>query len=191
MPEKTPPAPAVKLLDALEATDILDELLAEHADAIAAADGDIEAVPAIAELLAFAEDQLTSAVERWAFKVKRLEADAEANKYLARHYGERAAARANAAERLKAYLVRVLQTRGLARLQGATATIALQNNSRPSFRAVTAEAMEELYASGSPFVREKRELLLDDGACMDTYKTDPNLLPLDITATVGQHLRIR
>jgi hypothetical protein len=180
----------VSLPDAVRALDILDELLLEHADAIGAAGGDIEAVPEIAQLLAFGEAQFHEAVERWAYKIQLLEAEGKMHSEIAAHHEGRANVKNNGAKRLKEYLTRMLTIRDLERVQTPTFVVRLQNNSRPSFKAISDTALEELLLSGSELVSEdiKRTVKLNDKALIAAW--EQNAVPSEIVATLGKHLRI-
>lgn len=200
-PEGTPrkATPTLKLYDAVEALDILDELIAEFADRIEAAGGDIEAVPEIAELLAFAEDDFQKAVQRMGLKVRSLIADAAGAKVERDRLSALFNQKDNAAKRLKEYLGRHLESRGVKKLKFDNVTVRNQVNGQSS---VSAEetAIEELYLQGSPFVVQKISYVLDRDLILAAHERDTQArtlddkaareLPASIVVTRGYHTRV-
>lgn len=191
----------LRLYDALEALDILDELIAEHADVIALRNGDIESVPEIAELLAFAEDQFESVVDRYGHKILNLNAEAigikEELDRLTALYNQKK----NAADRLKDFLKRQLEGRKVSKVKCATLSVWVQNNGQPSVRAVSESRIEELYAEGSLAVQQKVTYAVNYDRCVElaaadeaAKAADPNAertLPEGIVVERGTHLRVK
>lgn len=179
----------MRLYDTIQALDILDELIAEHGEFIEAHGGDIEAVPAIAELLAFAEEQFEEAVGRWGLKIRTLLAEAEPAKMEASRLGAIAKQKDNAATRLKDFLKRQLEGRHIPKVKTDLVTVRVQKNSQPTVRVVSAGALEELYAQGSPFVQEKKEYVINRDAVLGALERGETV-PATILVETGTHLRV-
>lgn len=177
------------LYEAAEALDILDDLIEEYAPQIEAAGGDIEAVPAIAELLAFAEDQFEAVVERWGLKIRALTAEAEAAKIEATRLAVIVRTKENAAKRLKDYLKRQMEARGRQKIASPLVTVRVQANGRPSVRAASEAIIEELYALGSPFVRRRETFALDSEAVLAAQERGDDI-PSGVLIEKGSHLRV-
>lgn len=208
-PEVKSPAKrhALHLYEALEALDILDDLIDEHAEAITAAGGDIEAVPEIAELLAFAEVDLEKAVERLGLKVRTLLAEMQGAKVEADRLAGVVSRKKNAAERVKEFLRRNLESRGIQKVKTPLVTVRTQINSAPSVRAEGERTIEDLYAQGSPFIARKVIYEIDREAVLAAWKVDTAArtelrqsggdpasytptLPKGIVVDRGSHVRI-
>lgn len=179
----------IRLYDAIEALDILDDLIEEHSATIELSGGDIEAVPEIAELLAFAEGQFEQAVERWGLKIRTLMAEEEAVKVERQRLQAIENRKSNAAKRLKEYLKRQLEARQIAKVTTPMVTVRVQNNSQPSVKAVSETAIEELYGQGSPYVRAKVEYSLDSKAVLAARDAGEEI-PAVIVIDRGTHLRV-
>lgn len=179
----------LKLYDAAEALSILDDLIEEHAALIAAHGGDIEAVPAIAELLAFAEEGFEAAVERWGLKIRSLVAEAEGVKIEADRLAGLQRQKETAAASLKDYLRRQLEARGKTKVATKLVTVRIQANSQPSITATSETVIEELYAGGSPFAAQKVEYVLDRAKILEASKNGEDL-PEGIVVRRGTHLRV-
>ncbi len=179
----------MRLYDTLEALDILDDLIAEHADRINAMGGDIEAVPEIAELLAFAEDQFEGAVERWGLKIGTLLAEAQGAKLEADRLAMIVKRKENAAARLKEYLKRQLEGRHLTKVKCPLVTVRIQKNSQPSITAISESTIEELFVAGSPFAAQKVEFVLNREAIVRAEK-EGETIPQGIVIHRGTHLRL-
>lgn len=132
----------------------LEDLIEEHAEALAENGGDLEAIPEIAALLAFDEAAFFQQLERWALKVLALKADAEAVKLERVRLEVREKRWTKAADSLKGYMQRQMQGRRIGKHKTPAVTVALAKNSQPTVRATSESALEELYASGSPFVEQ-------------------------------------
>jgi hypothetical protein len=190
----------VKLYEATEALRIVEDLIEEHADAIAAAGGDIAAVPAIAELLAFAEDKLNAKVERVALKIRELEAAAEIVKQEKDRLAARQKAREHAAKGLKAYLQRELERAGVKKVEGELVTVALQDNPPSVQLPVNVEVnLEELYTAGAVGIEHvpesftiNRKAILDAVKAAEAEGKDAStVLPAGWSVVRGRSLRIR
>jgi dTDP-4-amino-4,6-dideoxygalactose transaminase len=179
----------LRLYDALTALDILDDLIEEHATIIEAHGGDIEAVPEIAELLAFAEEQFQSVVERWGLKIRTLLAEAAAANVEASRLAALVARKENAASRLKDFLKRQLVAREIRKISTPMVTVRVQANSRATVRAASETTIEELYAQGSPFIKHKELFSLDSDAVLRAQK-DGQDIPTSILVETGCHLRV-
>lgn len=188
----------MKLYEAVEALAIVDELIEEHAEAIAAAGGDIMAVPAIADLLDQAEGDFATKVERVALKVRELTGAAEVVKTEVERLNARKKAYENAAAGLKGYLLRMLQAAGKTKVEGKLATVAIQKN--PAAVTVPASAdLEQLWLAGAPGIEVvpptftvNKKALLEAVKIAETEGRDvATVLPNGWTVTRGDSLRIR
>lgn len=179
----------LRLYDAVEALEILDDLIEEHAAIIEANGGDIEAVPAIAELLAFAEGQFETVVERWGLKVRSLTVEAEAAKSEADRLTAIVNRKVNAAKRLKEFLKRQLEVRQITKVTTPLVTVRIQKNGQPSVRAASEGLIEELYASGSEFIKRKETFDLDRDRILAASDNGEEL-PAGILIEKGSHIRI-
>lgn len=189
---------SMKLYEAVEALAIIDELIEEHAAAIAAAGGDIMAVPAIAELLDQAEGDFATKVERVALKVRELAGAALIVKAEEARLTARRKAYDNAAEGLKGYLLRSLQAAGKTKVEGKLATVAIQKN--PAALNVPENAdIAELYEAGMRGVEKvpasyqvnKREVLDAIREIEAAGRVVESYLPTGWTVTRSDSLRIR
>lgn len=166
----------------------LEELIEEHAEELARNGGDLEAIPEIAAVLAFDETAFLQELERWALKVQALKADAEAVKIERVRLQEKENRWTKAAESLKAYMVRQMEARQLKKHKTPLVTISAVRNSRPSVRAKSESTIEELFALGSPLVRQVIELKLDSDAAIAAAEAGE--LPEGVSVVVGTHVRI-
>lgn len=132
----------------------LEDLIEEHAEALAENGGNLEAIPEIAALLAFDEPTFLADLERWALKVQALKADAEAVKVERVRLELREKRWAKAAESLKGYMQRQMEGRRIGKHKTPAVTVTLAKNSQSTVRATSESALEELYASGSPLVEQ-------------------------------------
>lgn len=132
----------------------LEDLIEEHAEALAENGGNLEAIPEIAALLAFDEPTFLADLERWALKVQALKADAEAVKVERVRLELREKRWAKAAESLKGYMQRQMEGRRIGKHKTPAVTVTLAKNSQPTVRATSESTLEELYASGSPLVEQ-------------------------------------
>jgi dTDP-4-amino-4,6-dideoxygalactose transaminase len=179
----------LRLYDAIEALDILDELIEEHAAIIEAHGGDIESVPAIAELLAFAEDQFEGTVERYGLKIRTLLAEAEGAKVELDRLQGVVNRKVNAAKRLKEFLKRNLESREVRKVVTPLVTVRIQANGQPSVRAASEGLIEELYASGSEFIKRKETFDLDRDKIL-AARDNGEELPDGILVEKSSHLRV-
>ncbi|HEY2851119.1 MAG TPA: siphovirus Gp157 family protein [Gemmatimonadaceae bacterium] len=179
----------LRLYDAIEALDILDELIEEHAAQIEASGGDIEAIPAIAELLAFAEHDFEATVERYGLKIRTLLAEAEGAKVETDRLQAVVNRKTNAAKRLKEFLKRNLESRDVRKVVTSLVTVRIQANGQPSVRAASEGLIEELYASGSEFIRRKEIFDLDRDKILAARENGEEL-PAGILVEKGSHLRV-
>lgn len=180
---------ALKLYEAAEALNILDDLLEEYAPQIEAAGGDIEAVPEIAELLAFAEGDFHAAVERWGLKIRALTVEAEAAKTEAVRLAVIQRTKENAAKRLKDYLLRQMEARGEKKIASPLVTVRIQKNSQPSVFCASDLVIEELYAQGSDLVVRKETFALDREAVLKAQENG-EALPEGVVVQIGSHVRV-
>lgn len=176
------------LYEATDALAILDDLIAEHADAIAAAGGDLEAVPAIAELLAFGEGVFEAKIERVALKALEFERTADAIGAEVDRLTARKRAAANRATWLRAYAKRHLDARGVTKVAGELVSVRVQANP-PAVAAASDLVLEELFVAGSPFVTRLETYKLDRDAVLAAYKAG-EALPEGVVVSVGSSLRI-
>lgn len=116
----------LKLYEATEALGIVDDFIAEHADAILANGGAL--TPELAALLDQADGDFREKAERVALKVRTLEAEAAAIAGEVDRLHQRATVAGNAAKSLKAYLLRCLLETGTTQVKGTLITIAVQKN---------------------------------------------------------------
>jgi hypothetical protein len=205
---------ALHLFTAIEGLDILDQFLEEFSEQLEANGGDIEAIPEIAELLAFGEDEFKKAVYDWGRAIRVYDRAADANKQEEGYWAQKRRRAENARDRLKEYLKRQLEARKIAKVEGFDATdltfVRVQRNGQPSIEAQTPDVLEELFAGGSEFVKERRELVIDYDVCVAAIKAeipprgkkDPPLtdeqyqaivakvLPAGVIAKLGTHLRV-
>lgn len=171
-----------------EALASLEDLIEEHAEELARNGGDLEAIPAIAAFLAFEEDKFLAELERWALKVQALLADAQAVKIERERLEAKERRWTKAAESLKAYMVRQMVARSVKKHKTPLVTISAVRNSQPSVRAASESTLEELFAVGSPLVRQVIELKLDSKAAIAAAEAGE--LPEGVTVQVGTHVRI-
>jgi dTDP-4-amino-4,6-dideoxygalactose transaminase len=179
----------LRLYDAIEALDILDELIEEHSAIIEAHGGDIECIPAIAELLAFAEGDFERTVERYGLKIRTLLAEAEGAKVELDRLQGVVNRKVNAAKRLKEFLKRNLESRDVRKVVTSLVTVRIQANGQPSVSAASEGLIEELYASGSEFIRRKETFDLDRDKILDAQAIGVEL-PDGILIVKGSHLRV-
>lgn len=180
----------LRLHETLEALDILDELIQEHAERIARGGGDIESIPEIAELLAFAENDFESAAERWGLKIRTLLAEADAAKIEADRIGLIVKSKVNAAQNLKAYLKRQLDARQITKVQTPLVRLRIQNNGGvPAVEAISETVIDTLFAQGSEFVKQTITLSLDTPKILAAFENGETI-PDGITVTRGTHLRV-
>ena len=179
----------LRLYETLEALDILDELIAEHAAYIGEAGGDIEAIPEIAELLAFAEGQFEEAAERWGLKIRTLLAEAQYVESEIGRLSSIAKSKTNAANGLKSYLKRMLEVRNIQKVQTPLVRLRIQKNSQASVSATSETVIETLYAAGSEFIRRKESYDLDREKILEAQDRG-EALPEGIVVLRGSHLRV-
>lgn len=179
----------LRLYETLEALDILDDLIAEHAEMIAAGGGDIESIPEIAELLAFAEDQFETAAERWGLKIRTLLAEAQYVEGEISRLNVIAKSKTNAATSLKSYLKRMLEVRNIQKVQTPLVRLRIQQNSQPAVTAISETVIDTLYAQGSEFVRRKETFDLDSKRILEAQKNGEEI-PEGILIIRGTHLRV-
>lgn len=180
----------LRLHETLEALDILDELIQEHAERIAQGGGDIESIPEIAELLAFAEEKFEEAAERWGLKIRTLLAEAEAAKIEADRINLIVKSKVNAATNLKAYLKRQLEARNITKVQTPLVRLRIQaNGGVPSVTAISETTIDTLYAQGSEFVKQTITLSLDAPKIIAASENG-EVLPDGILVSRGTHLRV-
>ncbi|HEY3499288.1 MAG TPA: siphovirus Gp157 family protein [Polyangiaceae bacterium] len=104
------------------------------------------------------------------FVIRNLESDAAACEAEAKRMAERAKARANAAERLKSYVLGTMQNHGVLRIESHTVTLSV---------AQCPERVEVDDESALPpeFVREKVTKSPDKAAIMAAYKKHGEVVP--------------
>lgn len=179
----------LRLYDAVEALDILDDLIDEHSAQIILGGGDIESVPEIAELLAFAEDQFEASVERWAQKIRSLTLEAQAAQEEADRIAHIAKTKTNTVTGLKSYLKRMLEIRQVQKIQFPTIRVRIQANSAPAVTATSETVIETLYAQGSELIKRKETFDLDRDKILALVAANEPL-PEGITVARGTHLRV-
>lgn len=127
----------MKLYEAAEALAIVEELIEEHAELIAAAGGDLMAVPEIAELLEQAEGDFKKKAQNVALFILDVEARSAASAAEAKRLRARAASLEAKADGLKRfYLLRQMQAAGFTKLECELVNIRRQMNSQPTVRSV-------------------------------------------------------
>ena len=179
----------LRLYDAVEALEILDDLIEEYADLIAAKGGDIEAVPAIAELLAFAEESFQGVVQRYGLKIRSVLANAEAMKIEVDRLHGQMQRKKNLADRLKEFLRRNMEVREIRKVETSLVTVRVQANGQASVKCESEGRIEELYAAGSPFIKRKETFELDRDAILAAHAAG-EVLPEGIVVHKGSHLRV-
>lgn len=167
----------------------LDELIEEHAEELEKNGGDLEAIPAIAALLAFDEAQFQTALERWALKVTALKADSEAVKQERVRIQVRETRWAKAADALKGYIQRQMEARQVPKFKSALVSITVARNSAPTVRALSESTLEELFALGSPFVSQQVTYKIDRDLVLGALKNG-EAIPEGLIVETGRHLRI-
>jgi len=168
----------------------IDELIEEHAEELERNGGDLEAIPAIAELLAYKDEEVQQHIEKLGLKVLGLTADAEAVKIERVRLQQREQRWTNAAKSIKGYLKRLLVGHEIKKVKTPSATISLANNGgRPSVRISDEPKLEELYQTGSPFVQQIVTYRLDTERVLEAV-TNGEELPPEILVERGQHVRI-
>lgn len=120
------PAATVALYERTEALRQIDAWIAEAAEEIGAAGGEIP--EHLVQLLDDAEGQFKDKVERVALYVRSLVAHAAAVKSEEQRLATRRKALENGADRLKAYLKAQLEAAGMPRVEGTLATVRIQQN---------------------------------------------------------------
>ena len=95
----------------------------------------------------------------------------------------------NTEARLKEYLRRQLEVRGVKKIATDRVTVRVQANSAPSVRAESPTVIEELYAAGSPLARQRVEYSLDYDAIVRLAKEEGDI-PAGIIISKGSHLRV-
>lgn len=110
------------------------EWIEEHAEAIAAAGGELP--PELEELLDQVEGDLQTKVERTALVVQNLLANANAARTEAERIAKHAASYERQAGVLKQYLHEQLVRAGVPRIDGARVKVRIQRNSRPTIEPV-------------------------------------------------------
>jgi hypothetical protein len=175
----------IKLYEATEQLEVVNGWIEEHADEILANGGELP--PDLAQLLDEAEGTLATKAERVALKVRELQAEAEAVKLEVTRLGQRAKTAHNAAESLKAYLLRALLMAGMPTVKGTLVTVALQKNP-PAVHVTHEPAAGE--ANGT-FVRViPEQVVWDKDAIKATWKAGL-ALPEGVTVVQAMGLRIR
>ena len=179
----------IRLYEAVQELNALDDLIEEHAERIAAAGGDIESVPEIAELLSFGEAQMALKVERIGLMVCEFERSAEAVDAESQRLARRSKTLKNRAAALTGYVHRMMVARGQTKSGGDLCPVRIQKNSVPSVRIQPDVSLEDLYADGSAFVERTEELKLDTRAVAQAWKNGDEV-PDGVLVEFGTHLRI-
>lgn len=167
----------------------LEDLIEEHAEALKANGGKLEEIPAIAQLLAFAEDKFLEQLKKWALKSQVLRADAEAAKIERVRIESREKRWAKARESLNGYILRMMVGHNLPKLKTPEVTISVSRNSRPSVRATSEGVLEDLFNAGATFVKRTVTYSLDADAVLQAHEAG-EALPDGIVVELGQHVRI-
>lgn len=188
--EATRQPKVLRLHEALEGLDILDELIEEHADAIEKANGDIEAIPEIAELLAFAEGEFEKAVERMGLKIRTLDVESIAASIERDRLQHIVNIKGNARDRLKSYLKRNMEGRNIAKVETPKVRVRIQTNGgKAAVKCESEGRIEELFAQGSPYVKQLTTYALDTDAILAAVEEGKEM-PAGITVLRGTHLRL-
>jgi len=167
---------------ALSATPLW-ELAAEYAEAVEAmveAGGDMSEEELVARLDAI-QMAFPLKVENCAIVYRALETSAQADKAFAAPWVERAARKASAAERIRAYVQRCMEQAGQERVESERGGARLQNNSQPS---VTFEGD----AKTLPVPLQKVTVELDKRAAAALAAAGGSL-PEGVKVERGKHLR--
>lgn len=182
-------ASTLHLYDTTNALAILDEMIEEYHEQLELNGGDIEAIPEIAQLLAYAEGEWEAAVERWGLAIAALRVEHEAVKLERVRLEQIERRKGNAVERLKQYLKRTFEARGVTKLNFARVTVRVQVNSAAEVRAETETVIEDLYAQGSSLVEQQVSYKLDRDAILRLHKAGEDL-PAGLIVRKGTHLRV-
>lgn len=176
----------IKLYEATEQIEVVNGWIEEHADEILANGGELP--PELAQLLDEAEGTLAVKAERVALKVRELQGEAEMVKAEADRLTQRARTAKNAAESLKAYLLRALEVAGIPSIKGELVTVSLQKNP-PAVH--TTHEPEEVTEGNITFVRViPEQVVWDKDAIKATWKAGL-ALPEGVTVAQAMGLRIR
>jgi hypothetical protein len=167
----------------------LDDLIEAHAEELEKNGGDLEAIPEIAAILAFDEPTFLQELERWALKIQALKADAEAVKAERVRLELKEKRWMKSAEHLKSYMHRQMEGRKIGRHKTPLVSITIARNSAPSVRAASEDTLEELHATGSPFVKQEVSYKLERDLILAAQK-DGQDLPVGILVSTGTHVRI-
>lgn len=168
----------------------IDDLIEEYAEELERNGGDLEAIPEIAALLAFKEEELHAHLERLGLKVLSLTADAEAVKIERQRLQMRENRWTKAAQSIKGYMKRMLAGHQVQKVKTPAVSISLvKNGGRPSVRIVDEAKLEELYQVGSPFVQQIVTYRLDTEAVLAAQERG-DTIPPEILVERGQHVRI-
>ena len=175
----------IKLYEATEQIEVVNGWIEEHADEILANGGELP--PDLAQLLDEAEGTLAVKAERVALKVRELQAEAEAVKIEADRLAQRARTAWNAAESLKAYLLRALEVAGIPSIKGTLVTVSLQKNP-PAVHTTHEPVAGEVNGT---FVRViPEQVVWDKDAIKATWKAGLSL-PEGVSVAQAMGLRIR
>lgn len=143
------------------------------------------------DALGFAADEK---IERTAIVIRRLEAESRAVNEEAQRLSERASARVNRAKSLKSYLEREMARLGKEKVEGLTATVAMQKNG-PSVKGDLApDQVKALWDKGGDsagFVRyTPASFALDKKVVIEAHKKGYRI-PDGLTVEQTKSLRIR
>lgn len=185
-------ATTLKLYEAAAALADVNAWIEEHDDELLANGGALP--PALEELLAQAEGDFRTKVERVALKVRELKATAAAVKVEQDRLAQMVRVAENAAKSLTEYLKRQMEAAGETKVEGTLVKVRVQNNP-PSLRADLSQAqLEALYHSDTEqhaalvrFIPSRLEL--DARAAIDLHKRG-GTLPAGLTVEQGTHVRI-
>jgi len=180
---ETPTPKGPTLMERLEAVLISEQFLEEAGG---------ELTPEVEALLEEASADFNEKVERVALKVKQLEGHAAAIDSEIDRLQRRAAARYNAAKRLKEHLQMCLEAAGRDKVEGLLCTVALQKNP-PKLEVPPSADLDELRAAGFPYLTIVPEkVAVDKKAVLDAVKAAGEIvLPNGWVVTQGRSVRIR
>lgn len=176
------------LADRVTDIQVIEAWIAEHADEIAAAQGELP--PELEALLNEGMASLEEKVERVALVIKRMWADSTANEQLEKHYAGRRRVKANEAERLEGYLYQQLQAAGITHVKRPLADVAIQQSPASVTSSLDEVGLRNLAQHRPSLVKHTEVWSLDKEAVKRAaLLAEP--LPEGVSITRNTHIRIR
>jgi len=177
----------LKLYEATDALLTVREWIEEHAEEIAAGDGELPAE--LADLIDKSALDFAKKVEAVALFIRELEGTKAGSKAEADRLAARVKTLEHSVTGLKAYLEQQMGRADVPKLQGHLCSVSRQKNSTPSLRAVPdvallpAEFVRTFEPVTPPPVADREKLVA-------AFKAGAPL-PAGVEITVGYHIRIR